>query len=75
MLPKPETSFSYPHAGRRAYTAESVRLASEAGFKCGCSKVAGVVRWGQDPYQLPCFLVRDWDGVEFAWRLETKFHS
>jgi hypothetical protein len=75
VLARPETSFSYPNAGRRAYTAESVRLVSEAGFKCACSNVAGVVRWGQDSSQHLRFLVRDWDGAEFAWRLETMFHS
>jgi len=75
VLQKPVTSFSYPFGGRQAYTIESVRLVSEAGFKCACSNVADVVRWGQDPYQLPRFLVRDWDGAEFARRLETMFHS
>lgn len=75
VLAKPETGFAYPHSGRQAYTAESVRLVSEAGFKCACSNVAGVVRWGQDSSQHPRFLVRDWDGAEFAWRLETLFDS
>ncbi len=75
VLHKPVTSFSYPFGDRQAYTMESVRLVSEAGFKCACSNVEGVVRWGQDRYQLPRFLVRDWDGAEFARRLETMFHS
>jgi peptidoglycan/xylan/chitin deacetylase (PgdA/CDA1 family) len=71
ILGAPVTSFSYPHGLRNDYTAETVRVVREAGFACACSSLADIVWSSTDHLQLPRFLVRDWNGDEFA----RQFHS
>jgi peptidoglycan/xylan/chitin deacetylase (PgdA/CDA1 family) len=66
-------SFAYPHGGPLDYTHESVLAARQAGFARACANVPALVRDGVDPFQLPRFIVGDWDGETFAHRLEAWF--
>jgi peptidoglycan/xylan/chitin deacetylase (PgdA/CDA1 family) len=69
ILDRPVGIFAYPFGARADYTAESVGIVREAGFTCACSNFEGWVRRGTSAHELPRYLVRDWDGEQFAREL------
>ena len=66
-------SFAYPYGTKSDYTVHTAALVREAGFSTACANVPGVVTQGEDVYQLPRFVVRDWGKELFARQMEDWF--
>jgi len=71
QIDRPVTSFAYPYGTRQSYTAETVGLLKELGFTNACSNFRKRIGHRTDLFQLPRFVVRDWDGDEFLRQLRT----
>jgi peptidoglycan/xylan/chitin deacetylase (PgdA/CDA1 family) len=59
-------SFSYPYG---FYSNPTIELVRQAGYSSACTCSEQPTGYESDLYQLPRFMVRDWDGDEFAKRL------
>jgi len=70
LLDRPVGSFAYPYGGPTEYSAPAVTAVRRAGFDLACANVPGLVRPGTDVFQIPRFVVRDWDGETFERHLE-----
>jgi peptidoglycan/xylan/chitin deacetylase (PgdA/CDA1 family) len=75
ILNQPIKSFAYPYGTKDDYTRETVELVKRAKYTCACSNYMGVVQPRTPRYELPRFVVRDWDGDEFERRLRGWFHG
>ncbi|MDI6632241.1 MAG: polysaccharide deacetylase family protein [Bacillota bacterium] len=75
ILGQPVTSFSYPYGAKGDYTPETLAMVRQAGFVCACANFADTVWRGSDPFQLPRFLIRDWDRDEFAEQVRAWFRE
>lgn len=67
------TAFAYPYGTYADYGRETAGLLREAGFAVGCSNFPGVIRRRHDVFQLPRFIVRDWDQDTFAENIDCWF--
>jgi len=75
ILSRPITTFAYPYGTRRDYTSATVNLVKELGFHSACSNFTGVVQSGAHLFELPRFVVRNWNADEFQRQLEGWFFS
>jgi peptidoglycan/xylan/chitin deacetylase (PgdA/CDA1 family) len=65
FLGRPVNSFSYPYGGSQHYSADTVQVASEAGFSRACTTAHRAVGSGDKPWELGRIHVPDLDGDEF----------
>jgi peptidoglycan/xylan/chitin deacetylase (PgdA/CDA1 family) len=68
-------SFSYPYGVTSSYSPATVKIVQDLGFKRACSNFPGRTSRWSSPFELPRFLVRDWDGDEFTDRLGQWSHG
>ena len=66
---------SYPFGAADDLTSDCGRVALDCGYMAACANSPRLVWRQSDPYRLPRFLVRDWDGEHFASRLEAWFEG
>jgi peptidoglycan/xylan/chitin deacetylase (PgdA/CDA1 family) len=67
--------FAYPYGATEDFNQYSSQAVREAGYSIACANVMG--KWTSETcdYHLPRFLVRDWDGAEFAAHLQAWRHA
>jgi peptidoglycan/xylan/chitin deacetylase (PgdA/CDA1 family) len=75
ILGSPVRSFAYPFGTLSDYTSETVSLVRQLGFDCACSNFKDLVQPGDDVFQLPRLIVRDWTQEEFANRVASWFRG
>jgi peptidoglycan/xylan/chitin deacetylase (PgdA/CDA1 family) len=73
IIGQPIRSFAYPFGTRGDYGTETVSAVEAAGFDCAFSNFSGLCRRRASRFELPRFLVRDWDGDQFERELNQFF--
>lgn len=73
ILQSPVESFAYPFGSRSDYSADTIALLKESGFKRACSNFPAPLMPAVDRFQYPRRVVMDWNGTEFAARLARWF--
>lgn len=71
LLGKKVKYFSYPFGTGADFNTTTERIAQEAGFLHTAANFPGFVHAHSPIHRFPRFLVRDWDGPEFASRMGT----
>jgi len=59
------SSFAYPYGTRQSYNNETIQILNKLGFLNACSNFRARIGPKTDSFQIPRFVVRDWDAHEF----------
>lgn len=70
-LKQPVVTFSYPFGGKDDYNEETVAICRELGFLKVAANIPGIWETGDDAYQIPRHIVRDWDVVQFEKQIKA----
>jgi peptidoglycan/xylan/chitin deacetylase (PgdA/CDA1 family) len=66
--------FSYPFGTKADYNADSIKIMKSVGFEMTCSNFQKLSYSWTNKYEVPRFLVRDWDSVEFKQKMDSFFN-
>lgn len=75
IVEQPIRSFAYPYGTLADYNRGTVNIVRNAGFECACSNYTGVIHGWTNRFELPRFVVQDWDGDTFESKLRGWFHG
>lgn len=65
--------FSYPFGAKQDYTSTTMNVAIQVGFKMVCANYYGHVHKGDNLFELPRVLVRNWTEEEFSKKMKRFF--
>lgn len=68
---KPVRTFSYPFGGRTDYNEETMQVCKELGFLKVAANIPGIWKNGDDLYQIPRRIVRDWNLEQFKEHIKA----
>lgn len=71
ILKNPVLTISYPFGGMSDYTEETIRVCKELGFSKAAANIPGIWNKGDDLYQIPRHIVRDWSLEQFQKQIES----
>lgn len=71
LIESPVETFAYPDGRTCSYTAETVAMVKEAGFKTACTTSHGVVSDPNTSLTLPRWNIRNWDAARFESEIMT----
>lgn len=64
-------TFSYPFGGRTDYSEETIKICKKLKFSKVAANIPGIWESGDDPYQIPRHIVRDWGLEQFKKSVRT----
>ena len=74
-LSKEMIHFSYPFGTTRDYNQDSIKVVKELGFKMVCANFPDLANKTSSIWEVPRFLVRDWERQEFEANLKQSFQG
>ncbi len=73
LLNKKIQSFSYPFGSFKDYSDFTPGIVKNQGYNCGISNNQNSVTKNSDIYEIPRFLVRNWNSTEFEYNIKNMF--
>lgn len=68
---RPVETFSYPFGSRTDYDRHAVRLVRQTGYQNACANFSSMFTRRSSVFEIPRFVVRDWDSEQFRQWLDT----